>query len=150
MQSAGHLVVRAFVILFGLAAAFLAAGAFLTIGLFSGYVRDFTASLDMPAGDQGTLGMLAMIGIGLVSSARIAGLAFGPSILAVLIAELLAWRGLTINLLMGGLVGLATGWILSGGEAISSGVVVVLLATGFSGGFFYWLIAGRKAGSWRG
>jgi hypothetical protein len=150
MQSIGHLVVRAFAIVLGLGAAYLAAGMFLTIGLFSGFLRDFTASLDMPADEQGALGTLAMVGVGLFSSARIAGLAFGPSVLAVLIAEVLAWRGLIANLLLGGLVGLAAGWVASGGGTISSGVVSILLAAGFCGAFFYWLIAGRNAGSWRG
>jgi hypothetical protein len=150
MQSLGHVVVRTMAIAFGLIVAYLAAGMFLAIGLFSGLVRDFTAGLEMPADEQGALGNLAIVGIGLLSGARIAGLALGPSIVAVILAELLGWRGLIANLLLAGVVGLATGWIISGGQSVSSGVVVVLLATGFCGGFFYWLIAGRKAGAWRG
>jgi hypothetical protein len=150
MQSAGHLVVRAVIIALGLALAYLAAGVFLTIGLFSGPIRDVTSGLDLPADEQGGLGMLAIAGISILSGARIAGLAFAPSLVAILAGELLAWRGLTANLLLAGIVGLATGWIASGGEAISSGAVIVLLATGFSGGLFYWLVAGRSAGSWRG
>jgi len=149
----GHIIVRLVAILFGLALAFLAAGIFISFGLFGGYFRDLFQNAEIANGEAAPLAAFAVIAVGFLSSFQIASLALAPSAFAVLVAELMGWRGLTINLVLGGLVGLATGWIVSGGEAgaaaLSQGALLVLLATGFIGGFFYWLVAGRGAGGWR-
>jgi hypothetical protein len=150
----GHIIVRLIAILFGLALAYLAAGIFISFGLFGGYFRDLFQQAEIAKGEAAPLATFAVFAVGILSSFQIASLALAPSALAVLVAELMGWRGLTINLVLGGLVGLATGWVVSGGEAgaeaMSQGTLLVLLATGFIGGFFYWLVAGRGAGSWRG
>jgi hypothetical protein len=147
---AGNIVVRLISIVAGLALAFLCAGIFLSIGLFSGYFAELAADLDMPPEGQQRFAALAVLAVGLVSSFKIASLALSPSAVTIIAAELMAWRSLVSNLLLGGCVGLATGWIAAGGETIGQGTVVVLLAAGFVGGFFYWLVAGRRAGAWRG
>jgi hypothetical protein len=150
----GHIVVRLIAILFALALAFLAAGIFISFGLFGGYFRDVFQQAQIANGDAAPLAAFAVFAVGILSSFEIASLALAPSAFAVLLAELMGWRGLTINLVLGGLVGLATGWVVSGGQAeaaaMSQGTLLVLLATGFVGGFFYWLVAGRGAGNWRG
>lgn len=150
----GHIIVRLIAIFFGLAVAFLAAGIFISFGLFGGYFRDLFQQAEIANGDAAPLAAFAVFAIGILSSFQIASLALAPSALAVLVAELMGWRGLTINLVLGGLVGLATGWVVSGGPSeagpMSQGALLVLLATGFIGGFFYWLVAGRGAGGWRG
>lgn len=53
--------------------------------------------------------------------------------------------------MLGGLAALLSFWFrvdFSAQASISDGTLVVLLATGFIGGFFYWLVAGRNAGKW--
>jgi hypothetical protein len=149
---AGHIVVRLVLIAFGLMLAFAAAGIFLAFGMFSGFFSDLIAGSQVPQADVAPLTAFAVLVVGLLSSFQIASLAFAPSAFAILVAELAGWRGLTVNLVLGGLVGLATGWILSGGDpgAISGGSALVLLSAGFVGAFFYWLVAGRGAGGWRG
>jgi hypothetical protein len=153
LTMAGHIVVRLVLIFAGLAAAYLAAGIFLSIGLFGDMLSDLFAGSQIPPGEQGPITTFAVLVLGLVSSFQIASLALAPSALAVLVAELAGWRGLTVNLVLGGLVGLAVGWMLTGGAppgTISGGAALVLLSAGFVGAFFYWLIAGRGAGGWRG
>jgi hypothetical protein len=148
---AGHIIVRLVAIFFGLALAFLAAGIFISFGLFGGYFTELFQQADIANGEATPLAAFAIVAVGVLSSFQIASLALAPSAFAIVIAELMGWRGLTVNLVLGGLVGLATGWIVSGGDAaMSQGTLLVLLATGFTGGFFYWLLAGRGAGGWRG
>jgi hypothetical protein len=148
---AGHIIVRLVAIFFGLALAFLAAGIFISFGLFGGYFTELFQQADIANGEATPLAAFAIVAVGVLSSFQIASLALAPSAFAIVIAELMGWRGLTVNLVLGGLVGLATGWIVSGGDAaMSQGTLLVLLATGFTGGFFYWLVAGRGAGGWRG
>lgn len=149
---AGHIVVRLVLIFIGLLVAFAAAGIFMTFGLFSGFFSDLFASSQVPQADVAPLTAFAILVVGLLSSLQIASLAFAPAALAILVAELAGWQGLTVNLVLGGLVGLATGWILTGGDpgAISGGSALVLMSAGFVGSFFYWLVAGRGAGGWRG
>ena len=149
---AGHIVVRLVLIFAGLAAGYLAAGVFLSIGLFGDMLANLFAGSQIPLREQGPITTFAVLVLGLLSSFQIASLAFAPSAFAVLVAELAGWRGLTVNLVLGGLVGLAVGWMLTGGApgAISGGAALVLLSAGFVGAFFYWLIAGRGAGGWRG
>lgn len=149
---AGHIVVRLVLICLGLVLAFVAAGIFMAFGLFAGFFSDLIAGSQVPEADVAPLTAFAVLAVGLLSSFQIASLAFAPAALAILVAELAGWRGLTVNLVLGGLVGLATGWILAGGEpgVISGGSALVLMSAGFVGAFFYWLVAGRGAGGWRG
>ncbi|MCU0790581.1 MAG: hypothetical protein MUE79_05945 [Nitratireductor sp.] len=149
---AGHIIVRLVLVFIGLLVAFAAAGIFMAFGLFAGFFSDLFASAQVPQAEVAPLTALAVLAVGLFSSFQIASLAFAPAALAILVAELAGWRGLVANLLLGGLVGLATGWILTAGEpgAISGGSALVLLSAGFVGSFFYWLVAGRGAGGWRG
>ncbi len=154
---AGNLIVRIFAIAFGLLLAWLAAGMFLAAGLYSGLFRPFFAELDLSAQEVDVLTIIVVTVLGIVQALSLAAIAFAPSALAVLAAELFRWRGLVINLVLGGIVGLATGWLaLRGSELqaiaqgnLSQGAALVLLATGFCGGFVYWLVAGRNSGNWR-
>jgi hypothetical protein len=162
MQIIGHFIVRLIAILFGLFIAMLAAGMFLSFGLFAGTFSEFFSELQIifndpyqnPA-DPSPLVTFLVIIAGLFTSFHVAGLASVPTTIAIATAELMHWRGLTINLVLGGLVSLFTGLAIFGSTIAyqqtglpSEGTLVVLLATGFIGGFFYWLIAGRSAGKW--
>ncbi len=158
MQLIGHFIVRLIAILFGLLVAMLAVGIFLSFGIFSETFTQFFADLnwtlngDPYTGDK-TDGLAtgALIIIGFFSSFYVAGLAALPTTITIAVAELMRWRSMTINLVLGGVIALFTGLSVFGAKQDglpSDGTLVVLLATGFVGGFFYWLIAGRSAGNW--
>jgi hypothetical protein len=149
---AGHIIVRAVAVVFGLLIAYVAAGSFLAAGLWLGYFRDLFGSLDLTQHEVDMLTIVVVAILGLLQAFSLAAVALAPSLIAVILAESFSWRGLVANLLLGGGVGLTTGWLVlrdSSPAPLSQGAALVLLAAGFTGGFFYWLIAGRRAGSWR-
>lgn len=162
MQSLGHFIVRLVAILFGVFIAMLAAGMFLSFGMFFGAFTEFFTELSWTLnGDpyhaeelDGLVTLLVVIA-GFFTSFHVASIAALPAAIAIAIAEMMRWQGMTINLVLGGLVSLFTGLSLYGSLQTgantglpSDGTLVVLLATGFIAGFFYWLIAGRSAGKW--
>jgi hypothetical protein len=161
MQLIGHFIVRLIAILFGIIVAMLAAGMFLSFGMFAGTFTEFFIELQFifdgdpyadPANTSPLVTFLVIIA-GFFTSFHVASLATLPAAITIAIAELLRWQGMTINLVLGGLVSLFTGLSIYGstkGGLPSDGTLVVLLATGFIAGFFYWLIAGRNAGKWLG
>jgi len=76
-------------------------------------------------------------------------LAFVPGMIVILASEILRLRSLVFYLLAGGVLGAAAALGLSGlmpAATNDPGRFTVLLATGFVGGFTYWLAAGRMAG----
>ncbi len=158
MQLIGHFIVRLIAIFFGLLVAMLASSIFLSFGIFNDAFNAFFADLSLTfngdpyvAEEMGDLGTALVIIIGFFSSFYVAGLAAMPTTIAIAIAELMRWQSMTINLVLGGLVALVTGLTVFAADLEglpSDGTLVVLLATGFIGGFFYWLIAGRSAGNW--
>jgi len=133
---------------------------FLSFGLFAGSFTEFFNELQFVLnGDPyqqentGDLVTLLVVIVGFFTSFYVASLAILPVTLTILIGEIMRWQGLTINLVMGGVVALATGLSIFSAQSQglpSDGTLVVLLSTGFIGGFFYWLIAGRNAGKWLG
>ncbi len=162
MQTLGHFIVRLVAILFGIFIAMLAAGMFLSFGMFAGAFTEFFKELSWTLnGDpyhtdemDGLVTLLVVIA-GFFTSFHVASIAALPATIAIAIAEMMRWQGMTINLVLGGLVSLFTGLSLYGSLQTgvetglpSDGTLVVLLATGFIAGFFYWLIAGRNAGKW--
>lgn len=158
MRYLGHFIVRLVVVLFGIFAAMLAASIFLSFGTLGGMFTQFFADLEyvFEGEIQNSEPLLVFVVVlsGFFSSFYIASLAVLPTLIAIAIAELMRWQGMTINLVLGGLVGLFTGLTrlaaVYGSTYPSDGTLVVLLAAGFIGGFFYWLIAGRSAGRWMG
>ena len=158
MQTFGHFIVRLIAILFGIFIAMLAAGMFLSFGMFAGAFTEFFTELSWTlngdpyqAEEMDGLVTLLVVIAGFFTSFHVASIAALPAAIAIAIAEMMRWRGMTINLVLGGAVSLFTGLSLYGStrEGLpSDGTLVVLLATGFIAGFFYWLIAGRSAGKW--
>lgn len=155
MQFIGHLIIRLIAIFFGITLAVLAAGVFISFGMFTGMFEQFFADveyvLETNIGDTDPLVTLLVIIAGILSSFKVASLAIIPMFLAITLAEGMRWQGLTINLVMGGLVSLFAGitsMTPANGTLPSDGTLVILLATGFISGFVYWLIAGRNAGKW--
>lgn len=158
MQLIGHFIVRMVVISFGIFTALIAASLFLSFGTLGGMFEQFFIDLnyvfDGELRDTDPLVTILVILFGFFSSFYVASIALMPIVIAIAIAELMAWRGLTINFVLGGLVSLFTGItsfsVANAASIPSEGTLIVLLATGFIGGFFYWLIAGRSAGKWLG
>lgn len=159
MALAGHLIVRLVFILFGIFVAMVAASMFLSFGLYSGILTEFFTELQwviegdpyMDPADSSSLVTLLVVVIGFFTSLHVISIAALPAFIAIALAEAFRWQGLTMNLVMGGAVAFATGLSVihpAGGGLPSDGTLVVLLATGFIGGFFYWVFAGRGAGRW--
>ncbi len=156
MKLLGDLILRLAAIFFGVMVALVTASIFLSIGLFGGFFTEFftelNAAFDGDGQNVNSLIALAVVALGLISSFHVAGMVLLPTTLAIGITELMRWRGVITYLVLGGLVGLFTGvsaFTLESDGLPSDGTLIVLLATGFVGGFFYWLIAGRGAGSWQ-
>lgn len=162
MAFIGNLILRLIVIGFGLLIAFFAAGLF--------YVAAVLYGMDLLGGEfdiiQSNGGLepvdfssvneaelerfLAAVFVALqtfVIGASLAGRVLLASTLVIAIAELQSWRGFVTNMLLGGGIAIFAG--LTGIDyQIKQAFFIILLATGFVGGFFYWLIAGRSAGRW--
>lgn len=139
MVHGGKLVWQLLRIVCGFIAGVLAAGLFLSWGLFQ------TAGPD-----QDPVAFAAMLGTGFVTASVLGSLAFVPAAVAIVLAELLGWRGIIYHLAAAGLISLGL-WSL-GNEAMASGPrpgTSVALAAGFLGGLVYWLIAGCNSGRWR-
>ncbi|MGB7335549.1 MAG: hypothetical protein WBD01_07150 [Salaquimonas sp.] len=160
MQIIGHFIVRLIAILLGVFVAMVAASIFLSFGMFSNMFSEFFNELNWvvngdPYRTEDTGGLVTglVVIVGFFTSFYVLGLAALPAAIAIATAELMRWQSMTINLVLGGFVALATGLSLFGAQhdgLPSDGTLVVLLATGFIGGFFYWLVAGRSAGKWLG
>jgi hypothetical protein len=88
-----------------------------------------------------------IVGWSVIITGTIGAVAFVPSALAILAAELFRWRSIFFYLAVGGAIGFVS-HVLSGplkpGDNAES--LAVLPAAGFVGALVYWLIAGRTAG----
>lgn len=88
------------------------------------------------------------IGNAIVSAGGAATYAFLPTLVAIITAEIRAWRSVIFWMIFGGLAGL---FIYLGPYAAQrvpgdNDYRLVFAAAGFVGGFVYWLIAGRLSG----
>ena len=146
MQFLGHLIVRLVPIVTGLVLAFVGAGVFLGFGFYSEMIDPvFQPDAGTPAS-----GVIVFL-LAVLWSPFIAAAAIGPAAVLIVLAEWLRLRGLVSNVVLGGLAALLAFWIhfdLAPGMKLSDGTLVVVAATGFIAGFFYWLVAGRSAGKW--
>jgi hypothetical protein len=75
--------------------------------------------------------------------------AFAPAVLAIVLAEIFAWRSVLYYLLVGGAIGLLSDQFAGqyGRFEFVDRRIAIFLAAGFVGGFTYWLIAGQSAGA---
>ncbi|UCI08285.1 hypothetical protein [Mesorhizobium sp. B1-1-8] len=138
--------VRFAVILFGYLVASLAASAFLNILFLAhlGYMPEHpepvaTASLYF------SIPFVALF---------VAYFAFMPAAVAILIAEVLNRRDWLFYALAGAVVaGVFLGFVHQTGDAnfdvTDTNAILAVIGCGMVGGIFYWLTAGRWAGSWR-
>ena len=134
-------------VLIGYTFAVIAAGMFLSFGLLSEYFAEFFADMNQSAHFESA----SIVVIGIYMGLHAAGSSFFPAMVFIAIAELMRWRGMIINLVLGGLCALFVGvmsFAIGSGQTLSESTLIILLATGFIAGFVYWIFAGRKAGVW--
>src|SRR4051794_17143756 len=141
------LIGRIFVILFGLFAASLVAGAILVSAVLFPALSDFA---DGPI-DPSVVNVLLGFGFIFVS-----GFALLPALLVVLITEAFYIRGALAYAVGGGVVGLACylGLVPFDPATLRFDGIVrrhleIMTGAGIVAGVVYWLIAGRNAGAWR-
>jgi len=140
------IVVRIVTVLLAYIAACVAASIILTIGTLTPAWDDLV-SLGMS-----TVVLWSTVGIG---AAIIATVAFTPTLLVIALAEGFAWRSSILYAALGGVLALALSYGLDFAGAVGEpgGAPVrereVFAAAGIAGGFVYWLLAGRKAGTWK-
>jgi len=141
------LIGRIFVILFGLLAASLVAGAILVGAVLFPALSDF---VDGPV-DPGVLNIALGFGFIFVS-----GFALLPALLVVLITEAFYIRSALAYAVGGGVVGLACylGLVPFDPATLRFDGIVrrhleIMTGAGIVAGVVYWMIAGRNAGAWR-
>jgi len=136
--------VRCVAILAGYIAASLGASAFLNL-VFLGAAFD---AQDVPAASASMSFSIPFVAL------FVAYFAFIPAAAAILLAELLGRRDWLFYALGGGVVAAVfLGLVRYAGDAdfAVSGVnpTLAVIGAGMVGGISYWLVAGRRAGSWR-
>jgi hypothetical protein len=141
-----NVVARIFLVIVGYFLACIAASVILTIGTLTPEWDDLVAA---------GFNSAAAWAVILVGASVIAAIAMVPSLLMIALAEGFAWRSIVIYGVLGGLLALVLSYGLDFGGYVSDpdSFLVrereVLAASGIVGGFVYWLIAGRRAGSWQ-
>lgn len=140
---------RIIVILFAILLAAWAAGIVMSMALLGPQWHGFTGDIGERAGFWVTV---------VFASSFTGGVLFLPLLVFIALAESFRWRSLLLYATAGAVMLLA-GYFGSGYSAVESidypppsdvGKAEIAAAAGIVFGFVYWLIAGRKAGAWRG
>ena len=139
-------VARIFLVIVGYFLACIAASAILTIGTLTPEWDDLVAA---------GFNSAAAWAVILVGALVIAAIAMVPSLLVIALAEGFGWRSIVIYGVLGGVLALALSYGLDFAgyvgdpDSFLAREREVLAASGIAGGFVYWLVAGRGAGSWQ-
>jgi len=137
---------RILVVLFAYFLGCIAASIILTIGTLTPEWDDLAA-----AGFHSG----AMWAVVFVTGTAIAAIALLPAMLVIALAEGFAWRSIVIYGVLGGALALSLSYGLDFAgyvgdpDSLLSREREVLAASGITGGFVYWLFAGRRAGAWK-
>jgi hypothetical protein len=140
------IVARIFLVIFAYFLACIAASAILTIGTLTPEWDDLVA-----AGFNSTTAWIVI----LVGASVIAAIAIVPSLLLIALTEGFGWRSILVYGVLGAGLALALSYGLDFAgyvgdpDSFLAREREVLAASGIVGGFVYWLIAGRRAGSWQ-
>lgn len=135
-------------ILAGYAVASFAASAFVNLLMFGSFGLAPEEMAGAFASSKFTIPFVALL---------VAYLAFIPSIVVIVAAEVLGRRDWLYYALAGGLVALVMLVVVFGfypdaddkEPVLHAWLGATLVGAGFVGGVAYWLVAGRSAGSWR-
>lgn len=141
------LVLRIVVLSISFVLATMASAAFLTFALFLG------GDLSWLRDDLSVVGGTLIFGA--ASWFTIANLVFFPALIAIVILEYGYFKSLLINATIGGLIAIYV--LLMYTTVIQqelnypvTELKVAIIAAGFVGGITHWMIAGHRAGRWRG
>ncbi|WP_421915518.1 hypothetical protein [Mesorhizobium sp.] len=139
--------VRFAIILFGYAVASLAASAFLNI-IFLAYLGFTPEHAAQPATTASLIFSIPFV------SLFVAYFAFMPACIVILVSEILGRRDWLFYALGGAVIaaiflGLAHQSGDSDFAVADTQAIMTVIGCGMVGGIFYWLSAGRWAGSWR-
>ena len=141
------LIGRLFAIFFGFLAACFVAGAVVVYALLFPEVDMQTLEVD-----SGVMNLILGFGFILLS-----GFALLPALIVVLITEAFSIRHILAYAVAGGIAGLCCylafipfDTVTMTFEGIIRRHLEVMVGSGILGGVIYWMIAGRKAGAWRG
>jgi hypothetical protein len=94
---------------------------------------------------------VSLVGLFMIALLCVVAATLLPSLFAIIYAERTRSRSALSNGIGGAVVGVLTAVLLTLYSTEGFGYVVLYGAiSGFLGGLVYWLIAGRKAGSWLG
>ncbi|MER8535787.1 hypothetical protein NKH61_22990 [Mesorhizobium sp. M1005] len=146
MNHVGAYLIRFAVILVGYGVASLAASAFLNIMFLAslGLITDET----QPAAQASLWFSIPFVAL------FVAYFAFMPAAIAILVSEILGRRDWLFYALAGAVVSAVfLGFVHQTADAnfevTNTSVMLAVIGCGMVGGIFYWLSAGRSAGSWR-
>jgi hypothetical protein len=129
-----------------------AASLVLTLGSLAPNWNEVMAPLGPNAETAESIALWSVTGIAAI---MIFSVGFLPALLVIALAEGLALRSAVIYGIIGALLALAMGYGLdfAGYIATPEGDLArnreVFAAAGIAGGLVYWLIAGRRAGTWK-
>jgi predicted neutral ceramidase superfamily lipid hydrolase len=140
------IIFRILLVIVGYILACVAASIVLTIGTLTPQWDDLS-SLGLPSAI-----LWSVVGVG---AAFIAAIAAPPALLVIALAEGFALRSGLVYAVLGAVLALSLSYGLDfagyvgepGGSLAREREVIV--AAGIAGGFIYWLLAGRGAGSWK-
>jgi hypothetical protein len=96
------------------------------------------------------LEVVGYAGGAVVASTLVGGaISFVPALIGIIVAEAFGWRSVLFWLGVGGVCGIiaAEAARATGGLDFVDNRFTLCLAAGFTGGFVYWLIAGRDSGA---
>jgi hypothetical protein len=138
--------IRFAVILVGYLVASLAASAFLNIMFLA--ALGYTPEQAQPAATASLLFSIPFVAL------FVAYFAFMPAAIVILVSEILGRRDWLFYALAGAVVaGVFLGFVHQAAEAdfevTNPRAIAAVIGCGMVGGIFYWLSAGRWAGSWR-
>jgi predicted neutral ceramidase superfamily lipid hydrolase len=140
------IIFRILLVIVGYILACVAASIVLTIGTLTPQWDDLS-SLGLPSAI-----LWSVVGVGAAFIAAIAAL---PALLVIALAEGFALRSGLVYAVLGAVLALSLSYGLDfAGYAGEAGGSLtrereVIAAAGIAGGFIYWLLAGRRAGSWK-
>jgi hypothetical protein len=140
------LLARIFLVMVGYFLACIAASAILTVGTLTPEWDDLVAA---------GFNSAAAWAVILVGAFAIAAIAIVPSLLVIALAEGFGWRSILVYGVLGAVLALALSYgfdfagYVGDPDSFLAREREVLAASGITGGFVYWLVAGRGAGSWQ-
>jgi len=144
-------ITRVLAVLVAYALACVAASVVLTIGTLTPHWNEWS-SLAPQSSELQSAALWAVILLGTVV---IAGIAFLPALLVIVLAEGFAWRSVLVYGALGGALALGlrygldfAGYVGAPGREFAR-EREVMAAAGIAGGLVYWLVAGRRAGAWK-